>query len=1118
MTTTAQTSDMLSALRPLSKLDEYTDYSCSTPVERLARDVATCLRKWHVDEGADRHASKLRTSSSIDYYREQNKVTPALSKESSSVSSTTSSSLGQSSAAGKTSNPLRHNNNPRILRSATITWTVSFYVNNGDTRVSAEFQMDLVLWDGPMMKGARHDVELNLPYSMMRSNEQTTTNSRGILDDFSSLFGIGQHITLTPINPKESIEQVPALWQHYLLQSIYNRHDRKQTAPAAASHILSFWLQTAMNLAVEEINCCFPVFGWWGSYSIDNNGIDDNHLDMKFPSWLEDSIAVHSLPEVRRPRRRMFARNSNSNHQGPPGSPKRSLGPMDTSHINMKQVAPLVAAQCRSHERSMDPTKRISFWMGLLQHQAPSASRARLPSWGDLLLRYCGEKNVHLWEARHVFCWIKPRKKRSTGLFPDDDDDRKEGFFASAFSGGQKRTSFWRSPPSSLEDQKGRGTIKNFILIYRKHCQQHILGKVSDASGASRDDPLWGPTGDPIDSIWASLSWSGSEGTEDSQPLLRLPLKIRSKQAMTEEDWIEAEEAIESTVLNPATAINFLLKVEKDRDVIQTPLAAMQHCILAALIRTSTLPGETLLNHLTDSAVMERWDTTAGNVIATNLGERANIGSTTMALVRAMDWDYAVEDMIEPWQALDICRNVFDTAMDLESPPEDNLNALLHSADSDLLLQPLEKAAPYGRLLSILSAFVSRVRSPSSMVQVFTTFVQELRRRWDFRESLPNMDYIPGVDPSNTISDSNNQGVTQQQRNVIGNVVGSVKATNAAYLNSCGEPEPDEFHCLLGQKLQVFNLCLENVISEELREVEKLEQTPRISRGRDGTSFSDLGSLPLANLEALASDRRDSVGSAAAANPGDGRILSFDPKIADSLKRNKGDDNRSVVTFDTKSMVFAADHSKGVINTKTGERSGNRSTASSVTSYYSDARSVESNYTDARSVESNYTDARSVESSYADARSVESNYTDAKSVASNYADAKSVGTRSSTKSAYFDARSTGTKSQYHESDEGRWSSTRRGARCPVQGQVMANGDQVFAPYLQRPPPLTDDVIAQRKEMLETKEASSERDILDRLEVAHALQKPKLLSDMSAFKAANPGASLTDFCVWYGDPM
>lgn len=91
---------------------------------------------------------------------------------------------------------------------------------------------------------------------------------------------------------------------------------------------------------------------------------------------------------------------------------------------------------------------------------------------------------------------------------------------------------------------------------------------------------------------------------------------------------------------------------------------------------------------------------------------------------------------------------------------------------------------------------------------------------------------------------------------------------------------------------------------------------------------------------------------------------------------------------------------------------------------------------------------------------------------------------------------------------------RKGARCPVFGvSLVASGDQVYAPYLQRPFPLTDDVIAERRLLLSSSSAS----VLQRVEIAHRLQRPKLLSDMRAFKAANPGSVFQDFISWYGNP-
>lgn len=97
---------------------------------------------------------------------------------------------------------------------------------------------------------------------------------------------------------------------------------------------------------------------------------------------------------------------------------------------------------------------------------------------------------------------------------------------------------------------------------------------------------------------------------------------------------------------------------------------------------------------------------------------------------------------------------------------------------------------------------------------------------------------------------------------------------------------------------------------------------------------------------------------------------------------------------------------------------------------------------------------------------------------------------------------------------------RKGARCPVHGvNLVASGDQLYAPYLQRSDPVTDDVILERRLMLTSQRspASKKLKVHDRIEIALRLQKPKLLSDMRAFKAANPGAIFVDFVNWYGNP-
>lgn len=100
------------------------------------------------------------------------------------------------------------------------------------------------------------------------------------------------------------------------------------------------------------------------------------------------------------------------------------------------------------------------------------------------------------------------------------------------------------------------------------------------------------------------------------------------------------------------------------------------------------------------------------------------------------------------------------------------------------------------------------------------------------------------------------------------------------------------------------------------------------------------------------------------------------------------------------------------------------------------------------------------------------------------------------------------------------SKRRPGARCPVnQATIASTGDQLYAPYLQRPDPLTDDVSLQRQIMLAKSDEVREKKgaLKGRLQLAHRLQKPKLISDMNAFKAANPECTIDDFTKWYGNP-
>ena len=66
--------------------------------------------------------------------------------------------------------------------------------------------------------------------------------------------------------------------------------------------------------------------------------------------------------------------------------------------------------------------------------------------------------------------------------------------------------------------------------------------------------------------------------------------------------------------------------------------------------------------------------------------------------------------------------------------------------------------------------------------------------------------------------------------------------------------------------------------------------------------------------------------------------------------------------------------------------------------------------------------------------------------------------------------------------------------------------------------MTDEEEQKQKKFMGFGENTERRpSIKSRIAVAQRLQRPKLLSDMSSFKAANHGAVFEDFVRWYGNP-
>lgn len=607
----------------------------------------------------------------------------------------------------------------------------------------------LALWDGPSSTSS--NTATGLPHSLRRL--PFTGMPGDLFGNFSILFGIGQHITLSPKEPNEDLTISLGI-------SVLQRH-RKETAPWVISAILSSSLQTALNLAISNIQSRLPVFGIWGIYSPEQ---EESHLDFLkmqqhstfselFPNWMSRST---KLPAHQGGRRRLF-----------------SSKPSNWNHLSRNFIPPFCSGTILPGSDVDSPT--ATFWVSVLPGRNLVAD-SRLSVWGQILMRHCppSTTSVVLCGARHTYTWRKP-----TTDFPR----------TSALLGNNDKIREWRG--DFVDNDDFMDEPAESVDTYRRQCRRYAEKLLEAASGATMTKPRWGPLDDPVASVHVTVTWNGHTSDEGKiEPLICLPFVVRSRHKMSRSDWTDMEDSVERTLLDPFDPSLFVVQTRYDKDVSVTPLAASQRCILAALIRTATLPPEILMQHLTNEAVMESWNSDIGEQAAKELVDLANLHPRTKQLVEAMDWKSIADDMIESWEAEQIVETVFDGTLVLgfPSPSEESF---MSTDDTLGPFAPFPKSAPPGRLLSLLFLSMSRLHAPSSMALVWKNFVNELRARWDMREALPNMSYVPGLDPSPEELN------TMQCVTTLG-----LKANHAAFVH-CSEPDPDDTNCLIGQKLQV---------------------------------------------------------------------------------------------------------------------------------------------------------------------------------------------------------------------------------------------------------------------------------------------------------------------------
>ena len=1201
--------------------DEYIDYSCSTPLERLSRDVETLLRQWHIIF-SDRHVSFKKsnthtsTAASLSSVKKTpgreklhlNRTPPRTSRARPYASSPVRSPLRkmQSNSNDNFHTPPRNskdlyaledaknnlNEGVKLIRSGKVMFTTT-PANSTLQKDRITVELDLCLWDGPgpgsdttsnkkiNANDADDDVVMNNASNLslsLRSNCKDPFPKFNVLSNLSSLFSIGQHITLSPSSPSDIHKLIMATIEalksanhsgqgnggniHLSVSEAFMNLGKNSSniendvaLHTAALDSLSGMLQMALNIATASCDTRIPAFGIWGSYkpngqnrTVANHNLGEETLVqsvMEVPNWINggDLFNVASESSVCSMFRKHIegmnmevddnsdnekefsdedgSDDSSTNSPRQVSSPARNRGgtlnipkpQSPTRNSNSRKhrekglyLPAFVSGKCHpggsflstgaEFEIHVVPpgvsyplhcTTLNSFGQLLLQHCPPLSNKKRslkvnkkfsrsskaIREEKQGLRQQSALGKVVVSGARHKYTWSKIFQFQKD-VISDQDDLLLASPFSRRYQvawGDFNMMTYgltWRNSAAnqmSHHDFPDRGGLHadgvdvavSSIEQYRQECRLNVL-KIfyKSFSGAKskrarkgilsrkKMEPLWGPFEDPINLVSVDVTWSCKNDFEN--PLLTLPLRIRSQHGLSSEDVLEMENTILSTVFNPLSVASsdFRVGTTFDANVASTTLSASNRCLLASFIRACSLDQSYLMGHLTNSSILEELhERDELDLVADEIMNEGNVSPMTRKLVEAMEWAGMADEIdddaaINENRMQDIVEQLHVACAEmgqLPSPPEEMFHdSRCESREDESFRTSMAHASRPGRFLSILFTSMSGLQTPSSMAALWIAFTSDLRLRWERKDKLHNLGHIPGVDGED-VDELNGKGISQGRENGplnknVSNGIGS-KAKNAAFIHST-ENEPNLNDCIINQKLHVFNIGVETMISTEMKRIER----ENAENDKLTAVFSDDTDLDL-----------KSGGQA--------------PPQSIENDRNAGLDSSS----DFKSTIAGEDDFFDAVGTI----------------YNEDATMRDLDMSN--------------DASFA-------------------------------------------------TETGLNMGLRRGARCPVHSASLSKSKgQLFAPYVQRDTPLTDDLIIERRKMFSRK-GTDNSTIHSRIEAAHRLQKKKLVryvfcaptcstilfrvffvteklilsqSDMSSFKSANPGAVFQDFISWYGNP-
>ena len=574
-------------------------------------------------------------------------------------------------------------------------------------------------------------------------------------------------------------------------------HLNQQEIHAEVTALLTTILQTALNLAASDNDTSIPLFGLWGDYS---GGLEEGRRSASswIPSGLErELLQLEDMANV-------------VQHDDESDEDLRS---------KLLLSSPALSGMCQSG--SFRSSHRLYF----IPEQVLPLHLSTLNGLAYVLMGAQGCQSIDgviLEAARHCYHWEQQ---------------------------GQGSSQDWRRISLTSNNADVASTVEE----YRRKCRQQALIALESSSSSRmyKPEPIWGPShGSPLLSLSASVSWGvipsmkDDDAVDSPPPLLQLPLKIRSSNfSSTPSELIDMEHALQSAALNPlGTGVVekeqgrhkfgprepvFMASAKFDMDAPCATLSANTRCVLAALLRCGSLGLDTLPGHLTKKEALNNFSRQASSPVAgeSTAGdglicptkflqtamESAKVGLVTKRLVDALDWRDLETDMSHS----EFDRALSDTLQRIHtypSPPAEvfgiaDMNNKIHAPPGP---RRQCKGSPPGRLLSVLFAHMGRLRTPPSMMRLWLSFVEQLRTRWDHNESLPNLGFVPGLDNDGDAQhDRPHWGLQRADARVLGH-----KADHAAFVNS-SEPDPDRSQCIINQKLDVFNICIECKMSTE---------------------------------------------------------------------------------------------------------------------------------------------------------------------------------------------------------------------------------------------------------------------------------------------------------------